>query len=150
MVIQYAIMGVIILLIIILYSLGQKLSDELRSIGMIVCVLGACGVAGWIYTTFVHKANIREANQQCLTRIKELTDAVQKYNDSHVHMMDTKLDIRKLAKNNLVTTNFFPEEDKKEFECTYSAQGDLAGSGQVKCSVHGTASDIKMTIEKNK
>lgn len=151
--IQIAILVIIIVLTVILYFLGQKLSDDLRSIGMFICFLAACGVGYWMYSTFVTKARIRVENEKCLERIQELTAAVDKFNEKNDkgHLMQ-KLEIQKLKDSNLnlLKTEFIQPDDKKEFECTYVSSGDLSGGGEIECTIHGKASKIKIEIEKSK
>ncbi len=151
MVVPIAFIVISVLAIIVLMAVGQKISGDLKTVGVVICfIIGGLAIRQ-LYQGIIQREALYEQHKACRDRIEELNKAIETYNKDSIELME-KLDnknLKKLSKKKLLKTNFFQDGDKKEFECTYSSKGNLNEGGEIECSVHGTYSNIKLEIIKH-
>ena len=97
---------------------------------------------GYVYYP-EYKANRTFA---CLSNIRVLLAAVEFYNMEHEHNFMTELDTDKLVAEGYLKSEIRPPESK----CKYFITEDLSSEDPIGCEFHGTESEIRQKLEKEK
>ncbi len=135
-----------VLMILLLMFIGQRLSGEMRTVGIFVCICIGIYAGHQLYKGIIQKQLNLEQNKKCLERMEDIMAAIEKYNENSPKLME-KLDLGKLQKKNLLTKPITPTENDK-FECVYSGQKLDTTEGKIVCTVHGDIDQVRLEIAK--
>ena len=135
-----------VLMILLLMFIGQRLSGEMRTVGIFVCICIGIYAGHQLYKGIIQKQLTREQNKKCLERMEGILAAVEKYNENSPKLME-KLDLGKLQKKNVLKVNVIPNDNDK-FECVYSGEKLDTTEARIVCTVHGDYEQVRLEIAK--
>ncbi|MEW6711274.1 MAG: prepilin-type N-terminal cleavage/methylation domain-containing protein [Candidatus Riflebacteria bacterium] len=99
----------------------------------LMIVIAIIGILAAIAIPNFRKAREQAREKACYANMRVILGAVEMYNMDHTAMM------KSVALDSLVSGKYLKSEiTKPETGCSYSATGDLDGTGLVQCEVHGT------------
>ena len=142
-----------IIILFLLFILGDKIKDEIKVVGSLLCVVAIIAGIVWFVNVKKERKRIYKENEFCLARIIALSVAVSVYNANKkdsINDLDEKI-IKKLIEIKYLSSDFEMNLSwaKSSFGCEYTNQGDLETSeGKIVCKVHGDAKNIKSVMDK--
>lgn len=135
------VLTVALLFCFLLSLVGSKISEEFKTIGLIIGVIAVLASLKWYVSFRLERYQNYKTAKTCLERIDKITSAVETYNNDAFVIMEN-LDIQRLLKRNLI--------EPFESECEYTNEGNLYENGKVVCKKHGDVNKLKDLLIKLK